>query len=198
MAYEVEMKFPIQDLSELRRQLMAIGAVSVGSRTEVDTYLSHPARSFAETDEALRVRQSNAEVFLTYKGPKIAATTKTRIEIELKLAASQTSLADVIQFWQRLGFSAVQEVSKEREVLELAWRCRTIHASLDRVQGVGNFLELELSAEPAQVEESRQLLISLAEQLKLENSERRSYLELLLENIARSAYGPRNSEDWQE
>ena len=49
---------------------------------QVDTYFSHPARDFAATDEALRIRSIDQENFVTYKGPKLDATTKTRREID--------------------------------------------------------------------------------------------------------------------
>jgi adenylate cyclase class 2 len=197
MSYEVELKFPIADLAAVRRELVTLGGVAKGSHTEVDTYLAHPARSFAETDEALRVRQSGSRVFITYKGPKIDATTKTRTEIELEMAAP-ADVKDVIRLWEHLGFRPVRQVKKVREILDVPWQGRDVHACLDRVEGLGEFIELELSAESAQLEESRQLLTSLARRLHLAASEQRSYLELLLEKDVRSADAPGKAEDWSE
>jgi adenylate cyclase class 2 len=197
MSYEVEVKSPIADRAAVRRELVTLGAVTKGAQTEVDTYLAHPARSFAETDEALRVRQIGPRVFITYKGPKIDATTKTRTEIEFELVAP-VDVADVIRLWEQLRFRPVRQVKKDRELLDVPWQGREVHACLDRVEGLGEFIELELTAEPAQLEESRQLLASLAKRLQLATSERRSYLELLLEKDARSADTTENTEDWSE
>jgi adenylate cyclase class 2 len=197
MTYEVEVKFPITDRAAVRRELVALGGVNHGTRTEEDIYLAHPARSFAETDEALRVRQSGSNILITYKGPKVDATTKTRTEIELEFAAS-TIVSDLLRLWEHLGFRPVRQVKKERELVDILWQGREVHACLDRVEGLGEFIELELSAEPEQLEESRQLLTALARRLKLQASERRSYLELLLEQDARSADTPEKAEDWSE
>lgn len=85
MNYEVEQKFWVDDLRAVERELAQLG-VRLGEVIEqVDCYFAHPARDFAETDEALRIRRSGSDCFLTYKGPKIDATTKTRQEIEIPL-----------------------------------------------------------------------------------------------------------------
>ena len=198
MPLEVEMKFPVPDLAAVRRELVVLGAKQHATETNIDTYLAHPARSFAETDEALRVRQIGPRVFVTYKGPKLDATTKTRVEIELELHADSARPAELLQFWRLLGFVPVREVRKDREVLHLDWQGRAVHACLDRVAGVGEYLELEISAEPEQLAESRQAIETLAARLKLRESERRSYLELLLEKDAAAADMPKNAEDWSE
>ena len=197
MPYEVEVKFPVTDRAAVHGELVTLGGVNKGTRTEVDIYLAHPARSFAQTDEAMRVRQTGARIFITYKGPKIDATTKTRTEVELEFAAS-TDVSEVIRLWEHLGFRPVRQVKKDRELLDIPWHGREVHACLDRVDQLGEFIELELSAEPEQLEESRQLLTALARRLDLGTCERRSYLELLLENDARSADMPEKTEDWSE
>jgi adenylate cyclase class 2 len=197
MPYEVEVKFPITDRSAMQRELAALGGVCKGKHAEVDVYLAHPARSFVQTDEALRVRRTDSKIVITYKGPKIDATTKTRTEIELELSES-AAVSDVLRLWEHLGFRPVREVKKDRESWAVSWHGREVQACLDRVAGLGEFIELELSAEPEQLEESRQLLTALAGRLQLGASERRSYLELLLEKDARTADTPEKAEDWSE
>jgi len=198
MPYEVELKYTVSDAAGLRRELQALEARSVSTHDEVDAYLAHPARSFAETDEALRVRRIGERTWMTYKGPKIDQTTKTRAEIEIELAAGGGTGQRTMEFWSRLGFRPVREVHKRRELLELPWQGRTVHVSLDHVAGIGDFIELELSAEPAEVEEFRQSLLSLAARLSLSRSERRSYLELLLQKDATQADHRANPEEWSE
>jgi adenylate cyclase, class 2 len=56
-----------------------------------------------------------------------------------------------------------------------------VEASLDEVERLGTFAELELIVEPDGVEAAKQCIASLAKELGLEGSERRSYLELLME-----------------
>ena len=85
MPFEVEQKFPVSDLAAVAERLAALGADVSPPHAEVDLYFAHPAVDFAKTDEALRLRRKGEANFLTYKGPKIDATTKTRLEIELPL-----------------------------------------------------------------------------------------------------------------
>lgn len=198
MPYEVELKFPIADRAAVREALLKLGAKPESTQAEVDTYFQHPARSFAQTDEALRVRQTGSRIFLTYKGPKIDAATKTRTEIELELLPGPSTSSDVIQVFEKLGFQPVRDVRKSRELLHVPWHGSVVKASLDQVPPLGDFVELELSSEPAQLDQSRQLLTSLAARLNLQASERRSYLELLLEKDARAAASPEGTENWSE
>src|SRR5689334_20107638 len=86
MQLEVEQKYPVDDHARLREQLVALGCEFHAPLEQADLYFAHPARNFAQTDEALRLRRSGDEVCITYKGPKLDPTTKTRREIELPIA----------------------------------------------------------------------------------------------------------------
>ena len=85
MRYEVEQKFPVDDLATIAARLDMLGASVSKPKTEEDLYFAHPSRDFAETDEALRIRRKGDATFITYKGPKVDTTTKTRRELELPL-----------------------------------------------------------------------------------------------------------------
>ncbi len=127
------------------------------------------------------MRRKGDANYITYKGPKIDATTKTRREIELPLGPGDGSF----QSWQALldavGFRAVAEVHKSRRKAAIPWQGRTVEASLDEVQGVGTFVEFELVVEEQEVDAARSCIVSLAQSLGLTEGERRSYLEMLLE-----------------
>lgn len=184
MSFEVEQKFAIADLAELRQRLLQAGVQWQGQVCQADHYFAHPSRDFARTDEALRIRQSDDRTFVTYKGPKIDATTKTRREIELPLPDGR----NVAQDWQRLldalGFTQVACVRKRREKGTLVWQHAPVEIALDDVEGVGQFVELELVADDQTLDVARQQILSLAEHLGLAGAERRSYLELFLERQA--------------
>ena len=53
---EFELKAKVDDLGPVREALRARGARHDEAREEHDVYYNHPARDFAVTDEALRVR----------------------------------------------------------------------------------------------------------------------------------------------
>jgi adenylate cyclase class 2 len=185
MHYEVELKFRSDDLERVRGALEALGAVPGEAVDQTDAYYRHPVRDFSQTDEAFRLRRVGQRNVMTYKGPKVDATTKTRYEREASLADGEEAFRAADDIVRRLGFEPVAEVRKRRRTLELDWQGLPVEAALDEVAGVGSFVELEASVDaPDQnstaLDSARRVLIELAEQLGLRESERRSYLELLL------------------
>lgn len=145
-----------------------------------DRYYAHPARDFALTDEALRLRRAGAANRITYKGPKISAESKTRRELELELPEGDDVLADFGCLLEALGFRPVATVEKRRRKTYLDWQGYAVEVALDEVVSVGSFVELELSADDGGLARAEAALVSLAAALALGQSERRSYLELLL------------------
>src|SRR6185295_14932137 len=107
MSFEVEQKFPVTDLPALEARLAGVGAREEKVLSQVDQYFAHPARDFARTDEALRIRRVDAENLVTYKGPKLDAATKTRREIELPLAPGDQGAKSFAELLQALGFRPV-------------------------------------------------------------------------------------------
>ena len=188
MTYEVELKFPVPDLAAFSARLADLNIATSSPQAEVDLYFAHPSRNFARTDEALRLRRKGDANCITYKGPKIDATTKTRREIELPLAPGDDSFQSWKTLLEAVGFRPVAEVHKSRRKAAMPWQGRTVEASLDDVQGVGTFVEFELVVNEQDVEAARSCIISLAQSLGLTEGERRSYLEMLLKSrVASSA-----------
>ena len=64
---------------------------------------------------------------------------------------------------------------------------REVEGALDDVDGVGTFVELELQADEARLDEAQAIISQAGRRAGLGPSERRSYLEMLLENIAKLA-----------
>jgi adenylate cyclase class 2 len=179
--FEVEQKFPVADLAALEARLAAMGATVGESQAEVDLYFAHPARDFAQTDEALRIRRKGRANFLTYKGPKVDTTTKTRREVELPLGPDEESATAWVGLLKLLYFTPVAEVCKTRRKARVSWQGRQVEASLDEVERLGTFAELELVVDEDDLGPAKACIASLAAALGLVVSQRRSYLELLLE-----------------
>ena len=180
MNLEVEQKFRLADWADIERRLAGLGAQIEPPVSQSDQYFAHPNRDFAQTDEALRIRRVGRRNFVTYKGPKLDATTKTRRELELPLTPGDRASASFAELLAALGFQPVREVRKLRRRAIVVWQGRRVEAALDEVEGIGPFIELELQAEPADADAARATLASFAVELGLSQSERRSYLELLL------------------
>jgi adenylate cyclase class 2 len=177
---EVEVKYPAADFAAIERQLSAWDAHEDSPRNDEDHYFNAPDRDFAVTDEALRLRRIGERNFVTYKGPKRDAQTKTRTEIEVPVAPGDTAAADFTQLLTALGYRPVAVVRKRRRLFHLQRGGFEVEATLDDVEGVGHYAELEILAPEDQLDAARAVLLQTASELGLSGSERRSYLELLL------------------
>lgn len=180
MAIEVEQKFRVADLPALEARLAELGAVPGEDHVQVDCYYAHPQRDFATTDEALRLRRVGSHNYITYKGPKLDASTKTREEIELALPAGDDGAVDSARLLEALSFRPVAEVRKRRRHFALTWEGRELGVCLDRIEELGDFVELEIVVGGEELAAARDAVASLARRLELTAAERRSYLELLL------------------
>ena len=184
MIYEVELKFPLAKSSgvpSIRERIIALGATPSDAVIQRDVYFAHPARDFAQTDEAFRLRCVGEQNALTYKGPLLDAVTKSRREIEVSVASGLAAADQIVEMLTLLGFRSVREVVKRRTPFHLAWQGRDWELALDEVHELGWFLELETLATEVDRDSARESLLALARELGLGKSERRSYLRLLLE-----------------
>jgi adenylate cyclase class 2 len=180
----VELKYPLTDTASVIRRLNQLGARELGLEHEQDIYFASPDRDFAKTDEALRLRRTANRLWLTYKGPRLDPLSKTReeIEVELKSPAVFEQACDLLE---HLGYHIVVGLYKERRIYELDWRGYAVKVCLDNVSRLGQFVELETRASQPELTAARRALQSLAQELGLQQSERRSYLELILEQLRR-------------
>lgn len=177
--YEVEVKVAA-DLAAVAERLDELGATQTGDVVQVDTYYDAPHRDFAETDEALRVRretrEGDTEARITYKGPLVEAESKTREEHETGVDDGET--ADEI--FENLGFTPAATVEKDRQF----YRYDGYTVTLDDVEGVGEFVEVETEADESGVEAAREGAFEVLRELRLDPQDqtRTSYLGMLLKN----------------
>ena len=85
------------------------------------------------------------------------------------------------QLLQALAFTPVRTVRKQRRHATVAWKGHSVEVVLDRVDTLGTFVELELIADPEDIQGAQETIMALARELSLSQVERRSYLELVLE-----------------
>ena len=71
MMLEAEIKLMLDDATRERllARLESRGARLLGESRQCDEYFAHPSRDFARTDEALRLREVDGALRITYKGP---------------------------------------------------------------------------------------------------------------------------------
>ena len=178
--YEVELKFPVPDVGPIVAQITAWGAIPGPEQPQVDLYFNHPARDFAQTNEAFRLRQIGEENRLTYKGPVLDTQAKTRREIEFPIAAGAIAAAQCREMLVLLGFRPVREVRKRRVPFQYSEAGREFEIAVDLVEQLGSFIEIETIAGEADRAVARDAILDVAARLELPMSEPRSYLSLLL------------------
>ena len=99
----------------------------------------------------------------------------------MPLADGTERVAQYVQLLTALGFRSVAEVRKRRRYGQFEWRQFQIEATLDEVDGLGSFAELEIQVDASMLTQAQTELVALATHLGLPAVERRSYLEMLLE-----------------
>ncbi|HSQ94331.1 MAG TPA: class IV adenylate cyclase [Methanoregula sp.] len=175
---EVELKVRIPSLDPVREHLVRKNARSSGNVHEHDIYYNAPHRDFGVTDEAVRVRYTDDHAVVTYKGPKIRKFgLKAREELNFAVESGVTfeTMLD------RLGFTRTLEVNKWRETFRLG----KASVSLDTVDGLGTFAEIEVVAEDEN-DNPTALIESLAREIGVAGEPLlQSYLEMLLEKKAK-------------
>jgi len=175
----------------MKETILRVGGVTKNSEMQTDIYYDHPCRSFGETDESVRVRHitrtgglslsetGHAPIELTYKGPKVDKTTKTRLEYTVDLVDSE-SMAQILL---NTGFKQVFTIVKHREFYEIDG----ITVTLDVVTDVGKYIELELMANGKDgMKVAKDRILKLLDTLGLDEKDmvRESYLELYSESTS--------------
>ncbi|WP_135610528.1 class IV adenylate cyclase [Methanococcoides sp. AM1] len=168
---EIEIKVRA-DHGPVMDRILVMGALKVRTEEHLDVYYNAPHRDFAETDEALRLRSVNGGTRMTYKGRKLDSVSKTREEFETPVDGEAAK--DILV---SLGFFESGIVKKTRDI----YRYDDITICLDSVEGLGEFVEVELVAD-SDIDLHRERLFEFLESIgiKKEDSIRTSYLEMLM------------------
>ncbi len=203
---EVELKFEVQNEAELLERFAAQGAQLQGVVDQSDEYFAHPCRNLRKSDETLRIRTADGLSWLTYKGPKLSKRTKIREEVEIPLttrlrgpATSSFPARDealesgepaelaLRQILLRMGFSTLAVVRKRRQVFSaqasFAGNVWQLAIGLDRVDGIGSFVEIETIAARDQWRAAEQAVWQFASLLGLREPVKSSYLALCLNQL---------------
>ena len=173
---EVEVKARIDSFEEMEKRLKDLGAVKTKDEFQEDIYFASPIVDFADTDEALRIRTTNNDTFITYKGPKLNEKAKTRKEVEMTIE----SAAKASDIFTEIGFTPARTVRKNRQY----YRYENFEISLDDVKGLPPYMEIEIALNDSEdYTEAQSKIFQLFEKLGITDGfERTSYMELL-ENL---------------
>ena len=189
---EIEMKFRVANAAEYERLISETLGASFGAPTvESDVFFTNEALGFPNEGKSLRIRRRGNYLAATFKGPRLDSQTKTREEIELTLVDERPELteenarrvdearANWIRFYERLGFSQYGVVTKRRRRASTEYGGRQFEITLDEIDGLGVFTELEVSAEKDEFADARAVVMLLAQKLGLRETVTSSYLSMV-------------------
>lgn len=129
---ELEAKFWLPHLLNLRRRVIAQGAALISPRVlECNFRLDTPERVLSERGEVLRLRQAERST-LTYKQPRDRYETRAEWEVEVDSLERAQSLLEA------LGYEVIHRYEKYREI----FRLEPCLIMLDEVP-YGCFVEIE-------------------------------------------------------
>lgn len=184
---EVEIKLPLrrqektEETGRIAEVLCSMGFRKAARFRQRDTYFDNEAGEIRGGGKALRIRETEdlmkgiVTAELNFKGPRMDQVSMTRQELETEVGQAETGR----RILAALGFSPVlPEVVKERT----EYRREEITAALDRVEGLGDFLELEIMAdEETENGKVLQKLEALLGKLgyRMSDTVTRSYLSML-------------------
>ena len=184
---EVEIKLPLrrqektEETGRIAEVLCSMGFRKAARFRQRDTYFDNEAGEIRGGGKALRIRETEdlmkgiVTAELNFKGPRMNKVSMNRQELETE--GGQAVAGRGIRGAR--GFAAVvEEVVKARA----EYRREEITAALDRVEGLGDFLELEIMAD--EETENGKVLQKLEELLgelgyQMGDTVTRSYLSML-------------------
>lgn len=148
---EIELKaqYDSSKRPELEQYLKEQGFREVCCFTQQDEYFNHPERDFQKTDEALRIRREQHDneavrCCLTYKGANDSSIGQSRRELETRVEDEHK----MRQILLALGFRSAAEVKKRRK----EYKKEDLTVCLDELDGLGNYIELEVVLPEAETE----------------------------------------------
>lgn len=140
---EVEVKIPVCGLEDTIKRLEQCGFCLAGTCWEEDVYYNSAHYDLREQDKALRIRRitdldtGKIQAEFNCKGPKLDQISVSRTELEMRLETPEI----LERILEELGFLPVPCAVKKTRFTYTRGR---ITAAVDQVEGLGDYLELEI------------------------------------------------------
>lgn len=161
--FEVQAKFSGDvDVEDL----LAMGAIPLGSSNQIDTYYTPKDRNLASTGEIMRVRdEGTGDFWLSYKGPLQEGELRIKPTLPVLLEKQDVDLL-------AREYDISRTITKRRRL----FYAQGLVVSLDNVKGLGKFIEIS-STNSNDVERIKSFSQSIG--LKDEDTIIKSYFELV-------------------
>lgn len=183
MNVEVEIKIGIENFEEIKAKVAAVGKL-IKSIRQVDDYFIPCHRDFfaqkPHPTEWLRIRTNPDKVIFEYDksiNKKANGEQECAEEYETEISNPE-EFRKILNF---LDFKKVITVDKQREY----WDCGDLEIALDKIEGLGTFIEVEAKGEFASTAEAKKACLKFLYELGVKNAEQiqinKGYPVLLLE-----------------
>jgi adenylate cyclase class 2 len=139
MFTEIEAKLKVDSLQKVEEKLQQLGARFVAEQLQSDILFDDSNSTLTISDRCLRLRRQvvgeSKGYFLTYKGAKEKSKYKKRQEIEIEIGNTDS----MQKLLSALGYEQKLYIEKKRRL----WRLGGCEIALDRLQELGDFVEIE-------------------------------------------------------
>jgi len=163
--HEFELRYVVQDHAPVLSALKKLDAKIKGKLSQRDYYFTPPSLDVGEKGSVVRVREDvhkegKRRIALSYKTPnKPVGGVEAREEIEVDVLGDVHTLIELLK---RIKVKPIVSVKKERTEYTLTYKGTSFTVTLDQVETLGSFVEIELlSGRKGDV----QRLIALGEEL---------------------------------
>ncbi|MFA6274248.1 MAG: class IV adenylate cyclase [Candidatus Paceibacterota bacterium] len=169
MNIEVEIKVKVNNFEEIKKKIFSLGKL-VKSIKQIDEYFIPSHRNFFEHKpqpiEHLRIRTNPDKSVFEY-----TRTINLKENLDYDYAEEyETGISNVEEFRKTLeflDFKNIVTVEKQREY----WDCGDIEIALDRVKGLGDFMEAEAKGNFKDEAEAKKACIVFLENLGFKDIE---------------------------
>lgn len=183
MNVEVEIKVKIDNFEEIKAKVSALGKL-IKSIKQIDEYYVPFHRDFfaqkPHPTEWLRIRTNPDKTIFEYDksiNKKENGDQDCAEEYEAEISDAE-EFRKILNF---LDFKKVITVDKQREY----WDCGNLEIALDKIEGLGDFIEVEAKGNFESTAEAKQACLKFLEELGIKNAEQiqinKGYPVLLLE-----------------
>jgi predicted adenylyl cyclase CyaB len=165
LTYEFELRFVVEDYAPILDSLRKMKATIKDELIEKDLYFSTPPSGTVEKGSIIRVREDikqndERKVILSYKSPNVLrGGVETREEIEVQVLSDVLSLTKLLG---KIDLKPLVPVSKRRVEYSLDYNGVHFTVTLDNVDSLGSFVEIELMSHR---KDDAKILIALSEEL---------------------------------
>ena len=183
MNVEVEIKLKIENFEEVKAKVSAVGKL-IKSIKQVDEYYIPCHRDFfaqkPHPTEWLKIRTNPDKVIFEYD----KSINRTENGDQDCAEEYETEISNAEEFRKILGFldfKKVITVEKQREY----WDCGNLEIALDKIEGLGNFIEVEAKGNFDSTDDAKKACLKFLDELGVEDAENvkinKGYPVLLLE-----------------